>query len=77
MSFQTMEIWTLMSEADSTAISIRANDIENAYTYITTHRQKYQTPATFSIRNANWAEFGLLTSAAKIVVDLDSDLPGD
>lgn len=49
MSFQTMEIWNLIREADSGDISIRANDIEDAFTYITTHRQKHQTPATFSV----------------------------
>ena len=75
MFFQTEEIWGLMREADDREICIRANDIKDAYTYIATHRQKYQTRATLSVRNAHWVEFGLLTPAAKIIVNSDSDLP--
>ena len=74
--FQTVEIWNLMRNAASSEVRSRANDIQNAFEYIVAHPQRYRTAVTFSA-HSNWAKFGLATPAARIVADLECDLPED
>ncbi|KAI0054343.1 hypothetical protein BV25DRAFT_915611 [Artomyces pyxidatus] len=68
MSLALMEMWNIMSLASDPEVSARANDIQNAFKWITAHPRTHRTKCRLSI-SSDWGEIGLLTPSAFILND--------
>ncbi|KAG2146794.1 MAC/Perforin domain-containing protein [Suillus clintonianus] len=73
-SFTTVELWILMKDASTEPLRKFSNMVHNAYNYITTHPQLYETEVILDIES-DWAEFSLLSPSATIAKHRTIALP--
>ncbi|KAI5984015.1 hypothetical protein EDC04DRAFT_1705016 [Pisolithus marmoratus] len=74
LSFQVIEVWTLMKLAESDVLRSYADPLYDAFIWIVGHPDVYKTAVSLTIES-DWAEFSLLTPSAVIVPDPDSPYP--
>ncbi|OJA12170.1 hypothetical protein AZE42_05960 [Rhizopogon vesiculosus] len=73
-SFNVVEIWNLMRDASTKNLRDRSDMVKEAYDYIVSHPQPYQTAISLDIQS-DWAEFNLLSPSATIVEDTKNPWP--
>ncbi|KAI6027942.1 hypothetical protein BKA83DRAFT_4236389 [Pisolithus microcarpus] len=74
LSFQVIEVWTLMKLANSDVLKSYADPLYNAFMWIVGHPDVYKTAVSLDIQS-DWAEFNLLTPSAVIMPDPQSPYP--
>ncbi|KAI6098437.1 hypothetical protein EDD16DRAFT_1662944 [Pisolithus croceorrhizus] len=74
LSFQVIEVWTLMKLAESDVLKSYADPLYNAFMWIVGHPDVYKTAVSLDIQS-DWAEFNLLTPSAVIAPDPTSPYP--
>lgn len=90
LSFQVMEVWTLMKFANSSVLRSYADPLYDAFMWIVGHGEIYKTAVTLDIQSgllvlyalveslttcSDWAEFNLLTPSAVILPDPANPYP--
>ncbi|OAX36797.1 hypothetical protein K503DRAFT_772164 [Rhizopogon vinicolor AM-OR11-026] len=75
-SFNVVEIWNLMRDASTKDLRDRSDMVKEAYDYIVSHPQPYQTAISLDIQS-DWAEFNLLSPSATIIADTKNPWPAN
>ncbi|KAL8898550.1 MAG: hypothetical protein Q9207_006640 [Kuettlingeria erythrocarpa] len=68
MSFETAQLWDMISAADDSELAARSPDLRKAYSWIVENPEQHFTKARLSI-TSNWGEIGILTPSAYIMQD--------
>ncbi|KAG0696911.1 hypothetical protein DFH29DRAFT_1024186 [Suillus ampliporus] len=76
LSFQTVELWTLMRYSTDKKLKDFADQLEAAFAYILANPKRYKTTVVFDIQS-NWAEFNLLTPSADVELDPEHLYPSN